>query len=366
MLVFEFEALPLIVTDLNGDRDCCAETESFEDVVNDAVLLIVPVGVRVGWGFCVTVIVALLVNVAATTLCDAVTDAVPVFEDVIVRVFVALDVIVNVLILVPLTVGDILGVFVNFTDKLNVGLAEDVLEARIDVVLFAVLVVVLLCIGHDVLVLEVVIVEVLVPETDEVFVDVVVREPDGDPVEVFETDTLPVVVTVFLIVAVLRGDALVEGDAELVLEACIERVPVGDAEEVFEAGAERLYDGVALDVLVEEIDAVFVFDTNPDFEIAALDVVVLVAADVTDGSGELVIDLLVVADRVDVFENPAVNVVVDDGVSRFVGRDDCVRPDVRVDVFDDVGLSVGTTAPSTRRRGCFSVCPFSETLCNGL
>jgi len=237
------------------------------------------------------------------------------------------------------------------------------------IVIHAVLVVVLLCIGQDVLVLDVVIVEVDVAETDEVFVDVAVREPDGDPVEVFETETLPVVVTVFLTVAVFWIDALIDGDAEFVLDACIERVPVGDAEEVFETGAERLYDGVALDVLVDEIDAVFVFDTNPDFEIAALDVVVLVAADVTDGSGELVIDLLVVADRVDVFENPAVNVVVDDGVSRFVGRDDCVRPDVRVDVLDDVGLNVGTMAPSIRRRGCFSVCPFrlfSVKLCNGL
>jgi hypothetical protein len=94
-----------------------------------------------------------------------------------------------------------------------------------------------------------------------------------------------------------------------------------------------------------------------------------VAKDVTDWAGELVIDLLVVADRVDVFENPAVNVVVVEGVAGFDGRADCERPDVRVDVFDDVGLSVGTTAPSTRRRGCFSVCPFrlfSETLCNGL
>jgi hypothetical protein len=143
----------------------------------------------------------------------------------------------------------------------------------------------------------------------------------------------------------------------------------GHAEEVFETGAERLYDGVALDVLVDEIDAVFVFDTNPVLVITALDVVVLVAKDVTDGCGELVIDLLVVADRVDVCENPAVKVVVDEGVMGFDARADCVRPDVRVDVFDDVGLSVGTIASMISRRGCFSVCPFrlfSVKLCNGI
>jgi hypothetical protein len=116
MLVFEFEALPVIVTDLNDDRDCWAETESFEDAVKDAELLIVPVGVRVGWGFCVTVIVTLLVNVTAPPVCEEVTDDVPVFEDVIVCVFVALVVGVNVLSRVPLTVGVILGLVVIFNE----------------------------------------------------------------------------------------------------------------------------------------------------------------------------------------------------------------------------------------------------------
>jgi hypothetical protein len=159
---------------------------------------------------------------------------------------------------------------------------------------------------------------------------------------------LLVVVAVFLIVTVLRLVAVIDGEAELVLEACMERVPVGDAEEVFETGAERLYDGVALDVLLEDTDAVFVFVTKPDFEMAALDVVVLVAKDVIDCRGEPVIDLLDVAVRVDVFESPAVNVVVDDGVTGFVGR--LVRVDVVVfvDVLDAVELNVGTTAPLTR------------------
>lgn len=212
------------------------------------------------------------------------------------------------------------------------------------------------------LVLDVVVVAVFVPETDEVFVDAAVRVPDGDPVEVLETVTLLVVVAVFLIVTVLRLVALIDGEAEFVFEACIERVPVGDAEEVFETGAERLYDGVALDVLLEDTDAVFVFVTKPDLEIAALDVVVLVAKDVADLCGELVIDLLDVPERVDVFESPAVNVVVDDGVTGFVGRLVLVDVVVFVDVLDAVELNVGTTAPLTRLRGCCSTCPFNLSI----
>jgi hypothetical protein len=211
-----------------------------------------------------------------------------------------------------------------------------------------VLVVVLLRAGLAVLVLEVVVVAVFVPETDGVFVDAAVRVPDGDPVEVFETDMLLVVVAVFLIVTVLRLVAVIDGEAELVLEACMERVPVGDAEEVFETGAERLYDGVALDVLLDDTDAVFVFVTKPDFEMAAVDVVVLVAKDVADCGAEPVIDLLDVPERVDVFESPAVNVVVVDGVTGFVGRLVLVDVVVFVDVLDAVELNVGTTAPLTR------------------
>jgi hypothetical protein len=107
--VFEFEALPVIVFDLTDDRDCCAETESLEDAVNDVELLNVLFGVGVGCAARVCEIVTLVVKVARNTLLVQDTEDVPVFEDVIVRVAVALDVVVIVLNRVPDTVDDILG-----------------------------------------------------------------------------------------------------------------------------------------------------------------------------------------------------------------------------------------------------------------
>ena len=92
VLVFEFEALPVIVFDLSDERDCCAETDSFEEAVNEVELLKVVRDVGVGAAARVCVIVTLVVKVAANTLRVPDTEVVPVFEDVIVRVAVALAV----------------------------------------------------------------------------------------------------------------------------------------------------------------------------------------------------------------------------------------------------------------------------------
>lgn len=90
--VFEFEALPVIVFDLTDERDCCDEPDSFEEPVNEVELLKVVRDVGVGGAARVCVIVTLVVKVAANTLRVPDTEVVPVFEDVIVRVAVALAV----------------------------------------------------------------------------------------------------------------------------------------------------------------------------------------------------------------------------------------------------------------------------------
>jgi len=61
-------------------------------------------------------------------------------------------------------------------------------------------------------------------------------------------------------------------------------------------------------------------------------------------------DLLLVAVLVDVFVKPAVNVVVVEGDIGLVGYDDLVDVEVRVDVFDDVGVGVGITKLLSKRR----------------
>jgi len=188
-----------------------------------------------------------------------------------------------------------------------------------------------------------VVVVVAVPDPVWVFDTGIVRVCDVDPVEVFEAAGLLVDVMVVLIVFVRRDVILNEGDADDVFDTGAEREPDGDAVGVFVPAVDRVYEGVALDVfdlMPVSVDVLLIYD---DTEFIEVDDDVFEEVELWVVRGDEDDDLLLVTVLVDVLLKPAVNVVVVDGDIGLVERPDLVDVDVRVDVFDEVGVGVGIT-----------------------
>lgn len=182
-----------------------------------------------------------------------------------------------------------------------------------------------------------------VPDPVWVFDTGIVRVCDVDPVEVFEAAGLLVDVMVVLIVFVRLDVILNEGDEDDVFDTGAEREPDGEAVGVFVPAVDRVYDGVALDVfdvIPVTVDVLLIYD---DAEFMEVDDDVFEEVELWVVCGDEDDDLLLVAVLVDVFVKPAVNVVVVEGDIGLVGRPDLVEVEVRVDVFDEVGVGVGIT-----------------------
>jgi hypothetical protein len=170
-----------------------------------------------------------------------------------------------------------------------------------------------------------------------------VRVCDVDPVEVFEAAGLLVDVMVVLIVFVRLDVMLNEGEDVDVFDTGAEREPDGEAVVVFDTGEERVYVGVALEVFERIPEVVVVLLICDDTEYNDVDDDVFEEVELWVVCGDDDDDLLLVAVFVDVFVKPAVNVVVVEGDIGLVGRPDLVDVEVRVDVFDEVGVGVGIT-----------------------
>jgi hypothetical protein len=180
--------------------------------------------------------------------------------------------------------------------------------------------------------------------------DIAVLDMEGDPVEVLEL--VMVLVSVFVIgdVRVPLGDREPEAEPVDVLEARIEPVCELEPVCVLDWSADLVYEGVAEFVLDIGADPVVVFE----IVVVLLDVdelvSVLVIAEEADESGLEDDDSEPMDEYVDVIVVVIVLVEVGEGVTKDVGRADCVRPDVLVDVLEDVGDNVGTTKSILSRR----------------
>lgn len=108
--------------------------------------------------------------------------------------------------------------------------------------------------------------------------------------------------------------------------------------------------GVDVDVFVELTLPVLVFVDVGDFELVIELVDVFVDVWVFDVYGDDVLDLLVVAVLVLVYDIIAVRVLCDDNDCILEGNDDRVKVDVFVEVFDADGESVGSVPASINKR----------------
>ena len=217
---------------------------------------------------------------------------------------------------------------------------------------------------------------VLVPETVEVFValievvavlvdpidrlTVVVAVPVlvcetervglGEPVEVLEDVTEPVLVPVRLMVREPLAVFEIDEDPVDVFDDPVDFDSVGEADSVFDTGPDLDCVGLDEPVLEDVVVAVLVADLFPETDLMGVDVCVLdpaiVTVDLDDPDPVLdAVDVLV-----DVIDNVVVLVVVVEGLGRIVDTADLVRVVVLVDVLDIVDVAVLTTPPTVRSR----------------
>jgi len=157
-------------------------------------------------------------------------------------------------------------------------------------------------------------------------------------------------VAVFFIVEVRAGDREILGLAVLVFEALIDAVPLLLLEEVLDETIERDPLGQLDDVFEDVTDPVVVLEDVVVFVAVVVDVIVLVTIAVTVSLG-LALDVLEAAalrESISVAFMLFVDVVL--GVKSRVGGLLLVAVVVLVDVFEEVGLRVGTTFESMSRR----------------
>lgn len=155
---------------------------------------------------------------------------------------------------------------------------------------------------------------------------------------------------VFFIVEVRAGDREILGLAVLVFEALIDAVPLLLLEEVLDETIERDPLGQLDDVFEDVTDPVVVLEDVVVFVAVVVDVIVLVTIAVTVSLG-LALDVLEAAalrESISVAFMLFVDVVL--GVKSRVGGLLLVAVVVLVDVFEEVGLRVGTTFESMSRR----------------
>jgi hypothetical protein len=217
---------------------------------------------------------------------------------------------------------------------------------------------------------------VLVPETVEVFValievvavlvdpidrltvgvavPVLVCETErvglGEPVEVLEDVTEPVLVPVRLMVREPLAVFEVDEDPVDVFDDPVDFDSVGEADSVFDTGPDLDCVGLDEPVLEDVVVAVLVADLFPETDLMGVDVCVLDPADVTVtiDVADPVLDAVDVL--VDVIDNVVVLVVVVEGLGSLVDATDLVRVVVFVDVLDIVEVAVLTIPPTVRSR----------------
>jgi hypothetical protein len=159
---------------------------------------------------------------------------------------------------------------------------------------------------------------------------------------VLDDVTEPVLVLVLGSVRDCFTDLEYEGDAEDVLEDALVSVPDGLAVGVLDEGPDRLRVGDVDAVLVSDGDDVVVRVAVIVRVAVLVPVIVFVPGRVAVSFGEEEDDF----DEDDVFVDVIVTVMVlvevGDGVTRDVGNDERDKVVVFVDVFDKVGVDVGT------------------------
>jgi hypothetical protein len=278
-----------------------------------------PVAVVVGKGFRDVVIVIVPEYELYITVPETVDVTVDVFDPVAVLVVVGVPESVLVILFVPDILIVIFGVFVFRSDIVIVGDDDDVFESNPVLLKVPELDDVLLCVVEPVIVLVLKADAELVPELEVVLVDVSVRVADPEPEAVFDEVVVAVVVDVILIELVIAGLLEAEGDALDVLEGLIECVILGLAEVVLDPGADRLYVGLAEEVLEMVAEDVPVFELVDVLETEEEEVDVFVLKDEIEAKGEEELDLETVEDLVVVCVAVIVFVLVPEGVIKLVG-----------------------------------------------
>ena len=145
-----------------------------------------------------------------------------------------------------------------------------------------------------------------------------------------------------------------EGDAEDVLEEALVKVPDGLAVGVLDDAPDRLRVGEVDDVFDCDDEAVVVRVAVIVRVAVLVAVIVFVPGRVAVSFGEEDDDFDEEDVLVDVIVTVMVFVEVGDGVIRAVGKDERDKVVVFVDVFDMVGVDVGSTPRASSR------CPFGE------